>query len=133
MEGLRSAQVRKADSIDSEEMAGIERVVRDAKGRIPGGAARGFWEGKIPCWEMCHCPDMIKSECPAPKHEDMPCWEMEGTYCKLGRHGASGMDFSICHICRVYKRWGKNCPIELRLFGEGISAGAIHRTVEVKS
>jgi len=119
-------------SIDHEEIAGIENLVREAKGRITDLTATGFWEAKTPCWQMCHCPEMIKSECPAPRHPDMPCWEIEGTYCKLGRHGASGMDFSICQVCRVYKRWGNECPIELKLFGEGIGAEVLNGAMEAK-
>lgn len=84
----------------------------------------GFWEGKIPCWRMCHCPPMIKEECPAPKYPALPCWEIEGTYCKLQNTptGLIGTDTTICKVCRVYKRYGRNKPIETRLFGKGINA-----------
>ncbi len=81
-----------------------------------------FWQGKTPCWEMCHCPEVIKSECPAPKYVPFPCWEIEGTYCKLTTDGTSGRDISICQMCRVYKRWGQNKPIELKLFGRGVDS-----------
>jgi len=81
-----------------------------------------FWQGKTPCWEMCHCPEVIKSECPAPKYRSLPCWEIEGTYLKLTADGTSGQDASICRVCRVYKRWGGNKPIELKLFGKGIDS-----------
>ena len=81
-----------------------------------------FWQGKTPCWEMCHCPQAIKSDCPAPKYPSLPCWEIEGTYCKLTANGTSGRDISICRRCRVYKRWGQNKPIELKIFGKGIDS-----------
>lgn len=81
-----------------------------------------FWQGKTACWEMCHCPEVIKSECPAPKYRSVPCWEIEGTYLKLTADGTSGKDTSICQTCRVYKRWGGNKPIELKLFGKGIDS-----------
>ncbi len=81
-----------------------------------------FWQGKTPCWEMCHCPQVIKGECPAPKYPSLPCWEIEGTYCKLTANGTSGRDTSICRRCRVYKRWGENKPIELKLSGKGIDS-----------
>lgn len=81
-----------------------------------------FWTGKTPCWEMCQCPKVIKDECPAPRYTSYPCWEIEGTYCKLDRTGTTGKDTSICEICRVYKRWGENQPIQLKLFGRGIDS-----------
>ena len=81
-----------------------------------------FWQGKTACWEMCHCPEVIKSECPASKYRSFPCWEIEGTYCKLTTDGTSGKDINICRICRVYKQWGRNKPIELKLFGKGIDS-----------
>ena len=81
-----------------------------------------FWRGKTPCWEVCHCPEVIKSECPAPKYRSLPCWEIEGTYCKLTADGTNGKDTGICRICRVYKQWGGNKPIELKLFGKGIDS-----------
>ncbi len=80
----------------------------------------GFWAGKTPCWKMCHCPQMIREECPATKYPFHPCWEIEGTYCKLDDYGATGRDTSICQVCRVYKRWGGKQPIRLKLFGRGI-------------
>jgi hypothetical protein len=80
----------------------------------------GFWEGKIPCWEMCHCPEMIKNECPAPKYKSLPCWEIEGTYCKLDDYGATGLDTSVCELCQVYRRYGENRLIQIKLLGKGI-------------
>jgi hypothetical protein len=79
-----------------------------------------FWTGKTPCWEMAHCPAMIREECPATRYPFLPCWQIEGTYCKLDDYGATGTDTSICEICRVYKKWGKGEPIQLKLFGRGI-------------
>lgn len=86
------------------------------------GEEADFWTGKQPCWEMCKCPDVIKQECPASKYTSYPCWEIEGTYCKLDRTGTTGKDTSICRICRVYKRWGDERPIQLKLFGRGIDS-----------
>jgi len=103
-----------------EELIEIERVIAEARGAILRESSKGFWEGKRPCWEMSQCPEMIRSECPAPKYQSFPCWEIEGTYCKLDDYGASGLDTSICEVCRVYKRWGENKPIEIRQLGKGI-------------
>ncbi len=86
------------------------------------GEEVNFWTGKNPCWEMCQCPKVIKDECPATRYTSYPCWEIEGTYCKLDRTGTNGKDTSICEICRVYKRWGENQPIQLKLFGRGIDS-----------
>jgi len=81
-----------------------------------------YWVEKTPCWEACHCPSMIKNECPAVVYQFLPCWEIEGTYCKLNDFGASGKDTSICEVCRVYKKYGKEEPIKLKLFGRGINS-----------
>ncbi|MFC2035615.1 hypothetical protein ACFLUJ_05775 [Chloroflexota bacterium] len=79
-----------------------------------------FWQGKTPCWEMCHCPASIKSQCPAHRNPSLPCWEIQGTYLKLSDDINNGNDISICRICRVYKRYGKGKPIEIRLFDKGL-------------
>jgi hypothetical protein len=86
------------------------------------GDKTNFWSGKSPCWEMCHCPAMIREECPAPKYQFIPCWQIEGTYCKLDDYGESGADTSICEVCRVYKKYGNYESIELKLFGRGIDS-----------
>lgn len=71
---------------------------------------------------MCHCPAMIRAECPSPKYQFLPCWQIEGTYCKLDDYGQTGTDTSICQVCRVYKKYGKGETIELKLFGRGIDS-----------
>ena len=96
--------------------------IEDVRGIEERESAPDFWQGKTPCWEMCHCSEVIKSECPATKYPSLPCWEIEGTYCKLTDDGTSGKDISICRRCRVYKRWGENKPIELKLSGKGIDS-----------
>jgi hypothetical protein len=80
-----------------------------------------YWTDKNPCWEACHCPSMIKDECPATRYQFLACWEIEGTYCKLNDYGATGKDTSICEVCRVYKKYGSGEPIQLKLFGRGIN------------
>jgi len=117
-----------------EDIAEIERIIADVKGKISLEPSGGFWEGKRPCWEMCHCPEMIKSECPAPKYQSLPCWEIEGTYCKLNEYGTRGDDTSICQVCRVYKRWGGGKPIQLKLCGKGINTTlrSIEKLAEVE-
>ena len=80
-----------------------------------------FWMDKTPCWEMCNCPKMIQEECPTPKYQFLPCWEIEGTYCKLDDYGTSGTDIKICETCQVYKKWGNSEPIHLKLLGKGIN------------
>ncbi len=80
-----------------------------------------FWSDKQPCWEKCHCPELIKVECPSTKYQFLPCWEIEGTYCKLDDHGATGKDTSICEVCRVYKKYGNGEPIKLKLYGKGLN------------
>lgn len=80
-----------------------------------------FWKDKQPCWEKCHCPKSINSECPATRYQFLPCWEIEGTYCKLDDHGATGKDTSICEVCRTYKKYGIDEPIRLKLYGKGMN------------
>ena len=124
MKSKIAEQVRKLlEEVTSvEDIADIERIIGEVKGKLLLEPSVGFWEGKRPCWEMCQCPEMIRSECPAPKYQSFPCWEIEGTYCKLGDYGARGDDTSICQVCRVYKRYGRNKPIQIKLFGKGIDA-----------
>lgn len=80
-----------------------------------------IWVDHEACWDKCHCPEMIKRECPAPKYTFLRCWEIEGTYCKLNDYGSTGDDTTICESCRVYKKFGNGEPIKLKLFGKGIN------------
>ena len=97
-----------------EEVAEIERVIAEVKGKILTEPTLGFWEGKTPCWELHRCPEMIEIDCPAFKYRFLPCWNIEGTYCKLNDYGATGLDTSICEVCRVYKRYGHGEPIKIK-------------------
>lgn len=96
------------------------------KVEIEGEKGFNFWTDKSPCWEISHCTNMVKAECPAHKYQFLPCWEIEGTYCKLDDYGANGKDTSICEICRVYKTYGEGKPIELKLLGRGIDTSLAH-------
>lgn len=107
--------------IAEEEFAEIDRVIEKAKGKIQVGTTLGFWEGKTPCWEMFRCPEEVRNECPAFKYKSLPCWKIEGTYCKLFDYGAKGDGTDICRYCRVYKKWGSGEPIEIKLFGKGFN------------
>lgn len=111
-----------------EEIAEVERVIEEAKGKIMVEPSMGFWEEKTPCWEMFRCPEAVRNECPAFNYRSLPCWEIEGTYCKLDDYAARGDDTSICQVCRVYKRWGGGKPIQIKLFGKGIDTSL--RSVE---
>ncbi len=71
---------------------------------------------------MCHCPAQIREACPATKYQFVPCWQIEGTYCKLDNYGESGTDTSICQVCRVFKKYSGGEPIKLKLFGRGIDS-----------
>ena len=107
-----------------DEIAEIERVIGEVKGKILPEPTLGFWEGKTPCWEMFRCPEAMKNECPAFKYRSLPCWQIEGTYCKLYDYGAKGDGTDICQVCRVYKRWGHGEPIDIKLLGKGFNATA---------
>ena len=104
-----------------EEIAEIERVISEVKGKILPEPTLGFWEGKTPCWEMFRCPEAMKNECPAFKYRSLPCWEIEGTYCKLYDYGAKGDGTDICQYCRVYKKWGHGEPLQIKLRGKGFN------------
>lgn len=80
----------------------------------------GFWAGKTACWEKCNCPEMVRAECPAVRYQFLPCWEIEGTYCKLDDRGATGKDTTVCQTCRIYREYGQGKEIKLKLFGRGI-------------
>jgi hypothetical protein len=102
-----------------EDIAEIERAINEVKGNILAEPASGFWEGKTPCWEMLHCPEPIKNECSAFKHQTLPCWQIEGTYCKVLNQGIEGTGTDICRVCRVYRRWESGEPLEIKLSGRG--------------
>jgi hypothetical protein len=104
------------------DIAEVEKMVAEAKNRLGLGTGTGFWEGKTPCWEMTRCPEMIRSNCPAPKKQTVPCWQIEGTYCKLTDYGTKGDDTRICEVCRVYKTWGMGEPIKITLTGKGFDS-----------
>jgi len=105
-----------------EEIAEMEKAIEEAKGKIAIEPASGFWAGKTPCWEMFRCPEEMREECPAFKYRSTPCWEIEGTYCKLYDYGAKGDGTEICQYCRVYKKWGQGNPLEIKLRGKGINS-----------
>jgi len=103
----------------------VRRLLEEASGKeeaLAPEAGTDFWAGKTSCWEICHCPPSIKNDCPASMYTFLPCWEVEGTYCKLQKGGGTvtGTDTSICAICRVYKKYGGGRTIELKLPGKGI-------------
>jgi hypothetical protein len=97
----------------------MERIITEANAMCD--LHKDWWAGKRSCWEMSHCPDLIRKECPARKFTFLPCWEIEGTYCKLNDKGVRGDDTGICETCCVYERWGDGQPIKIKLFGRGIS------------
>lgn len=107
-----------------EEIEEIERLIGEAKDKILTKPGKGFWEGKKPCWEMLRCPDAIKKECPAFRYKSLPCWQIEGTYSKLYDYGHKGDGTGACCYCRVYKKWGQDAPIAIKLFGKGFNTVA---------
>ena len=103
------------------ENGDVEKIIAEAKGHVSLWEDVGFWEGKTPCWEMFRCPELVRDECPAYVDRSAPCWEIEGTYCKLYDYGKKGDATDVCQCCRVYKRWGAGKPIELKVFGKGLN------------
>ena len=97
----------------------VAQFFRNEKARITKEHPRNFWFRKTPCWKMNHCPGSIKKVCPAPKNPSLPCWQIEGTYCKLDERNESGEDTSICKLCRVYKQYGGSGSLQIKLFQYG--------------
>lgn len=105
-----------------EEITEISSIVEEAKGKLVlEERDLGFWTGKVPCWQMFGCPQEVRDECPAFKYRAVPCWEIEGTYCKLFDYGMKGDGTEICENCRVYKKWGHAEPIQIKLYGKGFN------------
>lgn len=124
-EALKSKIMKEVEGIlrrvtTSQDLAKIEKVIAEAKGKLKLEPKEGFWEDKTPCWELIHCEDKIKNECPAFAHQTLPCWKIEGTYCKLDKHDAGGEDTSICQTCRVYSRYGTGEPLDIELMGRDL-------------
>ena len=124
-ESLKSKIVKEVEEIlrsvtTPQDLAEIEKVIAEAKGKLKLEPKGGFWEDKTPCWELTHCEDKIRNECPAYAHQTLPCWKIEGTYCKLDIHGARGDDTSICQTCRVYSKYGIGQPIGTELEGRAL-------------
>ena len=94
----------------------IAQFLRDAEARDAEEHRRNFWYGKTPCWKITNCPDSVKNACPAPEYPSLPCWQIEGTYCKLDERSATGLDTSICRLCVVYKQYGGRRPLQIKLF-----------------
>lgn len=100
-----------------------EAMSMAAAGEGVGGIETGsFWESETPCWKICACASQIREECPAYTAKSaLPCWEIEGTFCKLRTEGgASGRDTTICQICPVYKKYGEGRPIQLKPVAAGV-------------
>ncbi len=95
---------------------GEDKNRRDKKARLAKELRRNFWFAKTPCWGINNCPDSVKNECPAPKHPSLPCWQIEGTYCKLDERSASCLDTSICKLCQVYEQYGGRRRLKIKLF-----------------
>ena len=119
------AQVREilSGATTLEDLVEIESLINELKGKILEEPGLGFWEGKTPCWDMFRCPEEMRNECPAFKYRTLPCWQIEGTYCKLMDYGAVGDGTEICENCRVYKRWGHGERIQIKLRGKGFDSG----------
>ena len=103
----------------------IAKLLRNRRARTAREYPRNFWFGKMPCWEVNQCPDNIKNVCPTPKYSFLPCWQIEGTYCKLDERHAGDLDTSICRLCPVYKQYGGCSPLQIKLFCSGIDTSVI--------
>ena len=116
-EELKHVKELLREATTQEEIAEISGIIEEAKGRLSSRErSLGFWEGKVSCWEMFRCPEEIRDQCPAFRSRGLPCWEIEGTYCKLFSYGVESGSTEICECCRVYKKWGQGEPAKIRLY-----------------
>ncbi len=60
-----------------------------------------FWEGKVPCWLLTGCSELVRTTCPAYDNCTRPCWEIPDTACDV----LLGTE-KTCDVCRVYKLYG---------------------------
>ena len=105
----------------------VAQFLGNEEARIAKEYRRNFWFRKTSCWEITHCPDSIKNACPAPKHPSLPCWQIEGTYCKLDERNESGEDTSTCKLCRVYEQYGGRRLLQIKLFTSAIHHSGLGR------
>ena len=111
------------EGMTEQEIEEIAAVMEEVEGKLQlEEKEHGFWESKTACWEMFSCPPQIKNECPAFLYGNQPCWEMEGTYCKLTAGGSRGDSTEICETCRIYKKYGHGEPVHITLWGQGLTA-----------
>jgi len=64
-------------AVTAEDLAEIEKVIQEAKGKVQVSTDMGFWDGKSTCWEMCNCPSTIHEQCPSFKKPGTSMLEIE--------------------------------------------------------
>ena len=87
---------RAEDSVLTDESA--ENCCGRAATRCPQKG--GFWDGKVPCWQLRECIAELCDTCPAYIDQSRPCWLIENTPCK------TLLDMSTCSVCIVHSRYG---------------------------
>lgn len=63
---------------------------------------RGFWVGKMPCWEVRHCIAEARELCRAYRDQSRPCWEHDDPLCR------QLFKIDTCFVCKVFKRYGRD-------------------------
>ena len=86
-----------------------------------------YWHDRKACWEINQCNEILAKECPAYLHQEYPCWEVEGTYCKLNDENFSRNEDSRCYSCKVYLQYGKGTPIQVKIFDKGVVHAKLQR------
>ena len=85
----------------------LTNAKHDSAYRVQEKQNLGYWQGKTPCWEMLHCPETMRKQCPVFQHLTTPGWEVGGLYCQLFDSRQMGVFTDVCRLCRVYKKWGR--------------------------
>jgi hypothetical protein len=64
-----------------------------------------FWDGKIPCWDICGCSKYVYADCTAYLNPERPCWESAYTQSEI----LLGMKRD-CPSCKVFKLYSERKP-----------------------
>ncbi|MFA6469836.1 MAG: MerR family transcriptional regulator [Bacteroidota bacterium] len=83
---------RRYSRADIDRIECIRRAINEEKISIGG---MQHIHGLIPCWDMFHCSEKERSDCPAFKNHSGGCWTYEHS-----RNACAGKD---CRLCTVYK------------------------------
>jgi MerR family transcriptional regulator/heat shock protein HspR len=74
--------------------------------------------GMLPCWRIKNCPEHARSECPAFRFHEGPCWTATGR-----RWECQG---EVCRSCDVYRQHAECSSIKEVIAHYTLPQGAAH-------